>query len=99
PRGLNLLLFFDVEISVAPAKWGLARDLAQGGFKKRRDGSADSRMCLGCSTNVSLSSRRGEGRRDKSVTLNTYGQPRPCELDLKPGTCGHGCPGSNLESA
>src|SRR5437762_1835193 len=27
------------------------------------------------------------------------GQPCPRELDLKPGTRGHGCPRSNLESA
>ena len=35
---------------------------------------------------------------DAASTRNTYGQPCPRELDLKPGTSGQGCPRSNPES-
>jgi len=37
--------------------------------------------------------------RIQQTTRQQRGQPYPRELDLKPGTRGHGCPRSNLESA
>src|SRR2546422_865059 len=37
--------------------------------------------------------------RFQEATRQERGQPCPRELDLKPGTRGHGCPRSNLQSA
>jgi len=37
--------------------------------------------------------------RIREVAREERGQPCPRELDLEPGTRGHGCPRSNLESA